>query len=128
MVVAFLVVCVLLIPPVFQRAGNGLVATANWTSYRIGWDWHRIHPRFAPRNDLMNKPEGALHPAVPVFLALAVLNVLGLAVRRFRYFFAVTNLIWGVMALLTISLWMGFEFRKPYHPQDPPATSSEAPP
>ncbi len=34
MVVAFLVVGVLLIPRVFRRAGNGLVATANWTSYR----------------------------------------------------------------------------------------------
>ncbi|HEY7699330.1 MAG TPA: hypothetical protein VIE88_12990, partial [Vicinamibacteria bacterium] len=110
-VAAFLVVGLLLIPPVFRRAVNGLVATANWTSYRIGWDWHRIHPNFVPRKDLMNKPEGSLHPAVPLFLGLGALNVLGLAIRRSRYFFTVMNLIWGTLFLLTIFVWMGTQYR-----------------
>jgi len=65
-VVAFLLIAVLLIPKVFELSVNGLVATANWTTYRIGWDWHRIHPGFNPVRDLMNRPEGPLHPAVPL--------------------------------------------------------------
>jgi hypothetical protein len=123
--VAFLLIGVLLIPRVFERAVNGLVATANWTSYRVGWDWHRIHPNFVPHKDLLKKPEGSLHPAVPLFLSLGALNLVGLAAPRSRYFFAVMNLIWAILFVLVIFVWMGTEYTKEdYPPLSPPAPSS----
>ena len=126
--VAFLLIGVLLIPRVFERAVNGLVATANWTSYRVGWDWHRIHPNFVPRKDLLKKPEGSLHPAVPLFLSLGALNLVGLAAPRSRYFFAVMNLIWVILFVLVIFVWMGTKYTKADYPRLSPTSSSTTPP
>lgn len=110
---AFLLIGVLLISKVFELAVNGLVATANWTSYRIGWDWHRIQRNFVPRRDLLKKPEGSFHP-VPLFLSLGLgaLNVVGLAAPRSRDFFAVMNLIWAILFVLVIIVWMGTEYTR----------------
>ena len=45
-------VIVLCIPSVFRAVVNSVAYTANWISFQIGWDWHRISPYYAPERDI----------------------------------------------------------------------------
>jgi hypothetical protein len=62
----------LCIPKVFQAVINAITDTANWVSFQILWDWHRISPLYSPERDLLQYSM----PVTPwsVWLVLAVLG------------------------------------------------------
>jgi hypothetical protein len=71
-------VLVLCIPSVFREVVNSIAYTANWISFQIGWDWHRISPHFAPERDILVISTAPTHGSVWLVLAVVGADVLAL--------------------------------------------------
>lgn len=71
-------VFVLCIPSVFRAVVNSIAYTANWISFQIGWDWHRISPHYAPERDILAISTAPTHWSVWLVLAVVAADVLAL--------------------------------------------------
>jgi hypothetical protein len=76
--VALVPVLLLCIPAVFRAVVNSLAYTANWVSFRVGWDWHRISPFFRPERDILHYPRPVTHWSVWLVLSVVALDVVAL--------------------------------------------------
>ena len=72
-------VIVLCIPSVFRAVVNSIAYTANWISFQIGWDWHRISPHYAPERDILVISSAPTHWSVWLVLAVVGADVLAMA-------------------------------------------------
>lgn len=71
-------VFVLCIPSVFRAVVNSIAYSANWISFQIGWDWHRISPHYAPERDILALSTAPTHWSVWLVLAVVGADVLAL--------------------------------------------------
>jgi VanZ family protein len=78
-------VALLCLPPVFTTVVNALAHTANWCSYKIGWDWHQISDLYNPASDILNHPEPNPPFVVWVVLALVVLDLIALSIGLWKF-------------------------------------------
>ena len=72
-------VIVLCIPSVFRAVVNSIAYTANWISFQIGWDWHRISPYFVPERDILRHSPHPTHWSVWLVLSVIGADVLAMA-------------------------------------------------
>ncbi len=72
-------VIVLCIPSVFRAVVNSIAYTANWISFQIGWDWHRISPYYAPERDILRHSSHPTHWSVWLVLSVMGADVLAMA-------------------------------------------------
>jgi hypothetical protein len=78
-------VALLCLSPVFTTVVNALAHTANWCSYRIGWDWHRVSDLYNPARDIINQAEPNPPPTVWIVLAVVILDLIALGVGLLKY-------------------------------------------
>jgi hypothetical protein len=86
-IVALALIAIFLIPPVFIATVNSLVAAMNWTSSKVGYDWHRIPPGFKEARDLAKRDVTVDSLQLVAVFSTVGLALLGLAVKRTRWFF-----------------------------------------
>ena len=72
-------VIVLCIPSVFRAVVNSIAYTANWISFQIGWDWHRISPYYAPERDILRLSSPPTDWSVWLVLSVMGADVLAMA-------------------------------------------------
>ncbi len=72
-------VLVLCIPSVFRAVVNSIAYTANWISFQIGWDWHRISPYYAPERDILRISSPPTHWSIWLVLSVIGADVLAMA-------------------------------------------------
>ena len=115
-------VLVLCIPSVFRGVINSIAYTANWISFQIGWDWHRISPHYAPERDILVISTAPTHWSVWLVLAVVSSDILAMALvpwimkhgsparRQLARLFAAGNVAMFSFLVLVLALRIGLAY------------------
>ena len=97
------------LPGVFIPVANALVVAANWISFYVGWDWHRLSPHYTPMwaSRFINPPR--VQSELWIVLSLLVLDAGALLLIKRRGLLITANVaFFGFFATAATIRLMGW--------------------